>query len=581
MTTRPSYELIQRYIDQLPGTAYLKDSQLRLLLVNQHLANILGTSPEALVGKTNSEIFPADFAAVITQLDELMLQSGGSQTVNETFLGRHFETSMFVMDDPSGERLLGGLSMDVTDRFHAAERTQALLRINELGSQVPEKELLTAGLELAQALTHSEIGFLHFVNDDQQTLELVTWTAGALRGCTAAHDTHYPISQAGIWADCFRQKAPVIFNDYAAYAHKRGLPDGHTPLLRMISVPVLDGDKVRMMIGVGNKAQDYDTTDTETLQLIGNDLWRIARRARVELALKERVAELAAVNQKLSQAHVQLLQAEKMASIGQLAAGVAHEINNPISFVKSNLGAMSGYLDTLLDIIAAYGEAEKQAGAPGAQAFALARQRIQAADLDFMKDDLTQLLDESRSGIQRVSDIVRNLRDFAQPGAPQWQWTDLHTCIDNTLALMAHQIQGKAQVTRQYGKLPDVFCQASQLGQALLNVLANAVQAFNGPGHITLRTGCQGTNVWLEVQDDGCGIDAANLPHVFDPFFTTKPVGQATGMGLAVVWGVVEQHHGRIEVNSTPGQGTCFKIILPIAHAATSGIPTHSVTELV
>lgn len=124
--------------------------------------------------------------------------------------------------------MLGGISLDVNERVEAAALTKALLRINELGGRLPEKEFLKEGLELAEMLTHSTMGFLHFVNDDQETLELITWTSSTLRGCQAAFDAHYPISSAGIWADCFRQRKPVVFNDYAAYDHKKGLPQGHT-----------------------------------------------------------------------------------------------------------------------------------------------------------------------------------------------------------------------------------------------------------------------------------------------------------------------------------------------------------------
>jgi signal transduction histidine kinase len=276
---------------------------------------------------------------------------GGSRTVEEVFQGRHLETTMFVVDDESAQKMLGGSSLDVTERVEAAALTRALLRINELGGKLPENEFLKEGLELAEILTHSAMGFLHFVNDDQETLELITWISSALRGCQTAFDAQYPISSAGIWADCFRQRKPVVFNDYAAYDHKKGLPQGHTVLHRLISVPVMEGEQVRMMIGVGNKLTDYDTANVEALRLIGNDLWRIASRARTQRSLKHRVEELVTVNQELTQTQLKLVQSEKMASIGQLAAGVAHEINNPIGFVKSNFNTMATYVDNLLSIL--------------------------------------------------------------------------------------------------------------------------------------------------------------------------------------------------------------------------------------
>jgi hypothetical protein len=276
---------------------------------------------------------------------------GGSRTVEEVFQGHRLETTMFAVDDESDQKMLGGSSLDVTERVEAAALTKALLRINELGGKLPENEFLKEGLELAEILTHSAMAFLHFVIDDQETLELITWTSSALRGCQAAFDAQYPISSAGIWADCFRQRKPVVFNDYAAHDHKKGLPQEPTVLHRLISVPVMEGEQVRMMIGVGNKLTDYDTTNVEALRLIGNDLWRIASRARTQRSLKHRVEELVTVNQELTQTQLKLVQSEKMASIGQLAAGVAHEINNPIGFVKSNFNTMATYVDNLLSIL--------------------------------------------------------------------------------------------------------------------------------------------------------------------------------------------------------------------------------------
>ena len=157
-----------------------------------------------------------------------------------------------MIEGEDGIRLLGGITLEVTERQKFIERQKGQLEISELGGVLHEKEFLSRGLEIIERLTRSQIGFLHFVNEDQQSIELVTWTAGALKGCTASHDQHYPVSSAGIWADCARQKDIVVFNDYAAHKEKKGLPEGHTKLTRLISVPVIEEGKVRMILGVGN-----------------------------------------------------------------------------------------------------------------------------------------------------------------------------------------------------------------------------------------------------------------------------------------------------------------------------------------
>jgi PAS domain S-box-containing protein len=558
--------LMQRFIDQLPGTAFVKDSKLRLLMANRQLGAVLGVDPASLIGKSAHDIFPPDFADFVTLLDQQVLDAGEQRVFEETFQNRHNETSMFVIDDGAGQRYLAGLSLDITDRYHAKERTAALLQINALAGELPEKELLTAGLELAEKLTDSKIGFLHFVNEDQETLELVTWTAGALRGCTAAFDTHYPISQAGIWADSMRKRAPVVINDYANHAAKKGLPSGHAPVERLISVPVIEGGLVRMMMGVGNKATEYLNSDVESLQLLGNDLWRIARRGRLEASLVHQVNELVHANQRLSDMQLQLLQSEKMASIGQLASGVAHEINNPIGFVKSNLGSLAGYVDALLEIVRAYEDVEQLHGEAVEPALQAIEQRKKDIDYAYVVEDVRKLIDESVDGVQRVSQIVLDLKNFSRTGDVSAQATDLQAGIESTINVVWNQLKYKVDVVREYASLPLVSCVASQINQVVMNLLTNAGQAISERGTITVRTGVQADTVWFEVQDTGCGIAPDKQARIFEPFYTSKPIGQGTGLGLSISFGIVQRHGGSITVQSAPGAGSTFRVTLPIAH---------------
>lgn len=571
-----SQSLMQRFIDQLPGTAFVKDANLRLVMANRKLGAMLGVEPASLIGKTAFEIFPREFADFVTLLDHEVLDAGENRVFEEAFQDRHNETSMFVIDDGAGQRFLAGLSLDITDRHRSKERNAALLRINAMAHELPEKELLSAGLELAEKLTNSRIGFLHFVNEDQETLELVTWTAGALQGCTAAFDSHYPVSQAGIWADCLRQHTPVVFNDYAAYAAKQGLPAGHAPIERLISAPVMDGGQVRMILGVGNKASDYQNDDVETLLLLGNDLWRIARRGRLEASLKGRVAELVQANQRLADMQLQLLQSEKMASIGQLASGVAHEINNPIGFVKSNLGSLQSYVDTLLEIVRAYEAVEHVHGEAVTEALAAIEQRKESMDYAFVVEDVKKLIDESTEGVQRVSKIVQDLKNFSRTGDVTVEAADLQAGIESTINVVWNQLKYKVDVVREYTPLPPVHCVISQINQVVMNLLVNAEQAIAERGTITVRTGVnsEADTVWFEVQDSGCGIAPDKLSRIFEPFYTSKPVGKGTGLGLSISFGIVQRHGGTITVASEPGVGSTFRVTLPVhAHIAQEATP--------
>lgn len=248
----------------------------------------------------------------------------------------------------------------------------------------------------------------------------------------------------------------------------------------------------------------------------------------------------------------ELLQSEKMASIGQLAAGVAHEINNPIGFVNSNLGTLSHYVDDLLRL-AALG-----AATPEGQAL---KQEI---DLDFLRADLGDLLRESQEGLDRVRKIVANLKDFSRVDQAEWQQADLLAGLESTLNVATHELKYKAEVVRELALLPTVRCMPAQINQVFLNLLVNAAQAIPAHGTITLKSGVAGARVWIEVGDTGCGMDETTRHRLFEPFFTTKPVGTGTGLGLSVTWDIIQKHGGSIDVDSAPGQGTRIRIWLPI-----------------
>ncbi|QDF95115.1 diguanylate cyclase [Azoarcus sp. DD4] len=301
------------------------------------------------------------------------------------------------------------------------------------------------------------------------------------------------------------------------------------------------------------------------------------RREASERELLRRNMELTELNRRLQEAQAQLLQSEKLASIGQLAAGVAHEINNPIGYVQSNLGTLSRYLDDMREVIAAFDTAAAQLPSEHPAAQALARVR-QARDFDFIIDDLPDLLRQSCEGVDRVGRIVADLKDFSRlDGSQEWQSADLHHGLDSTLNIVNNEIKYRAEVVRDYGTLPEVECLPSQLNQVFLNLLVNAAHAMppERMGRILLRSGHEpgpeGGQVWISVGDDGCGIPPENLGRIFDPFFTTKPVGKGTGLGLSLSYGIVQRHNGRIEVDSTPGRGTTFRVVLPVRQATPAG----------
>ncbi len=297
----------------------------------------------------------------------------------------------------------------------------------------------------------------------------------------------------------------------------------------------------------------------------------VAQPARVPVQGNDEIAEMArAVEQflddraNLARAQSQLVQAEKLAAIGQLAAGVAHEINNPVGFDASNLGTLGRYVDDLFAVLAAYEASEGQLPAEARAALAEVRQRI---DLAFLREDAGTLITESTRGMQRVARIVQDLMELSHLDETGRQRTNLEHGLDSALNVVWNELKYKAEVVKEYGGIPEVECIAAQINQVFLNLLTNAAQAIAEQGRITIRTAQEGDHVRIEVSDNGCGIRPEHLKRIFDPFFTTRPVGRGTGLGLSLAYGIIQSHGGRIDVSSEPGVGTTFRITLPIRAA--------------
>ncbi len=286
---------------------------------------------------------------------------------------------------------------------------------------------------------------------------------------------------------------------------------------------------------------------------------------RKHAALQESEARYKALSERLEErvreqvdtieaAQRQLYQAEKLASIGQLAAGVAHEINNPLGFIRSNLSTAQQYVRKLEPLAASV----KAGDAAQCQAV------WKTGDLDFALEDFASLLRESLDGADRVTKIVADLKGFSNVDKAEEEVVDLNDNIRFAANVVAGQIKDKADLVLELGALPKILCLPGHLNQVLLNLLINAAQAIRDRGRITVQSSAAGGEIRVRVSDTGCGIPAGNLERIFDPFFTTREVGGGTGLGLTVSRDIVQAHGGRIEVESREGAGTTFTVILPI-----------------
>lgn len=296
----------------------------------------------------------------------------------------------------------------------------------------------------------------------------------------------------------------------------------------------------------------------------------ITERKKIEDDLEHSVAEsvqmattLEFLNAELKSAQSQMLQREKMASIGQLAAGVAHEINNPIGFVASNLRSLDKYLKKLTGYLDLLENNLEQQVPEVWQDIKLQRKQLK---IDFLLADCDDLIAESLDGSERVRVIVQNLKTFSRVDQAEEQLANLNECLESTIAIVWNEIKYKAKLEKDLADLPDLYCNPQELTQVFTNILLNAAQAIEADGLIQVRSWSEEGSVFVSIKDNGCGISEENREKIFEPFFTTKPVGEGTGLGMSISYEIVKKHQGQIKVASEIGQGTTFTIELPLDH---------------
>lgn len=269
------------------------------------------------------------------------------------------------------------------------------------------------------------------------------------------------------------------------------------------------------------------------------------------------------LQRQIDETRTQLFHSSKMAALGMLTAGVAHELNNPIGFVKNNLVMLEEYLQVLLPVLQVIAAAP--AGGDGALGERLA-QALAGEDLNPILDDIVPLLADTSDGVQRLAEIVASLRSFARADGPECEPFDLNQCVRDTLKVAANELKYRAHVFESLGEIPLLDGKPGEINQVILNLLVNAAQAITAFGEIHIGTKCVGDEVCLSIADTGAGILPEHLDQVFTPFFTTKSASQGTGLGLSISRDILRTHGGRIEVSSTLGEGSEFRVFLPLPH---------------
>jgi signal transduction histidine kinase len=354
---------------------------------------------------------------------------------------------------------------------------------------------------------------------------------------------------------------------------------------RWITRPILRLNQASQVMAAGDLEQTVQQGNIQEFNRLAHSFNHMAEQLRLSFTdlatnnseLEERVdartSELKTTLSELQRTQAQVIQNEKMSSLGQLVAGIAHEINNPVNFIHGNLTHVEDYSRDLLELIQLY-QHHYPNPVPDIQT------KTADLDLDFIREDFPNTLSSMKMGTDRIRAIVLSLRNFSRLDEAEIKAVDLHEGIDSTLLILQHRLNARfdrpaIQVIKDYGQLPLIECYPGQLNQVFMNILVNGIDALEerekqspqeNPSQITLRTSLVNQQ-WaqIEISDNGCGIPPEIQPKIFNPFFTTKPIGKGTGMGMSISYKIItEKHHGKLDCRSTPGQGTDFVIQIPI-----------------
>jgi len=443
--------------------------------------------------------------------------------------------------------------------------------------EVSLEECLDRFLCAACKMCGTTVGYVCFPSDDDQVLQAkqFSYSNNEKQSIFSELTDHKPVNTE------FTQFSEKVFKSQKASFYI-GKPEDHwihsmaeAPQKKIVGVFTVPVKRYNKIVALPTffiaDSRTHLPSLVAVIETAALQLGVLLERQHAEHELKRQFQELEVTLQRLKEAQSQVVQSEKMASLGLLAAGIAHEINNPVGFVLSNINILSDYLGAVKPLIEQHTKLietiETGNTTETSQAIDVIKDIYKDNDIKFILEDLQPLLAESADGMERIRDIVSNLKSFSRVDDTDMREADINECIESTLKIIWSELKYNCDLKKDMGDLPLLYCFPGQLNQVFMNIIINAAHSIVKHGEIHIKTFLQDDVIIITISDNGCGISPENIDRLFNPFFTTKPIGEGTGLGLSISYGIIKKHGGTIGVESTEGKGTVFTISLPLDNA--------------
>ncbi|MBM4069806.1 MAG: PAS domain S-box protein [Planctomycetes bacterium] len=533
---------LQAIMDNSPAIIAVKDRTGRYLIANRRLQELF--PGQQLRGKTPFDLLPRETAQMLQDHDQKVLETKRAMEFEEVIANgsesRVYCSVKFPFRDAAGRiYALGTISTDITERKRAEEDRNRFFTLSV-------DMLCTAGYD----------GYFKRLNQSWQ--QVLGWSLEELLGRPYIEFIH-PDDRAATIAE-----AEKISQGYTtiSFENRYRCADGSYKWLSWTAIPDQDQN---LVYAAARDITQRKKTEQELAKSAGDLAMAYQEAQLLAKELEKAVASERQAHHQLKKTQSRLVQSEKLVALGQMVAGVAHEINNPLTFLSNNFTVLERDVLALRDLMKRFAEADTVLKQHQPELFRAIQEYGEAIDLGYILNSLGGIFARSREGLRRIQQIVTDLRSFARMDEGDLHEVNLNTGVESTINIVrGHALKKRINLKVEPGKLPLVTCYPAKINQVVMNLVANAIDACPENGEVVVRTTSTADGVELHVSDNGPGIPAAIRDRIFDPFFTTKPPGKGTGLGLSISHGIVEDHGGRIDFESDPQQGTHFIVTLPL-----------------